>query len=81
MATSLVMTTSRKHIAAAIASALAVTAITSPSFAQTSELHISAARTAAIRECNARAEKYQQYTWGNVELYYRACMAEHHQVE
>jgi hypothetical protein len=62
---------------AALALGLAVTALASPSFAQ-SEEHISAARAAAIHECSVRAGKYTEYLWGDFELYvYRACMAEH----
>ena len=73
------MITSRKQLGA-IAVTLAV--IASPSFAQKSEPQMSAARAAAIHECNARAAKYSLSIWGNVELYvYRACMAEHHQME
>jgi hypothetical protein len=59
----------------------------SPAFAQTGVYadnpdHMSAARAAAIHECNTRAEKYLLHTWGNYQLYiYRACMAEHGQVE
>jgi hypothetical protein len=57
--------------------------MTSPGFAQTSALHISAARAAALHECNVKAQPFHnESTWGNWELYiYRACMAEHHQVE
>jgi hypothetical protein len=43
---------------------------------------VDAARAAALRQCNAKAEKYTIYTWGEVQLQvYRACMAEHHQPE
>lgn len=43
---------------------------------------MSAARAAAIHECNTKAEKYTITTWGNTQLQvYRACMAEHHQME
>jgi hypothetical protein len=41
-----------------------------------------AAREKAIHECNVRAQKYIEHTWGNVEIYtYRACMREHGQPE
>jgi hypothetical protein len=67
---------------AALALGLVVTASASPGFAHKRGFHISAARAAAIRECNARASKYLQATWGVTEIQvYRACMAEHHQVE
>jgi hypothetical protein len=43
---------------------------------------ISAARAAALRECNARARPYIQRDWGVTELQiYRSCMAEHNQPE
>jgi hypothetical protein len=41
-----------------------------------------AARGKAIHECNVRAKKYVEHTWGDVEIYtYRSCMAEHGQPE
>jgi hypothetical protein len=41
-----------------------------------------AARAKALRECNAKAEKFAQYTWGVTQLQvYRACMAGPHQAE
>jgi hypothetical protein len=65
---------------AALALGLAVTAFASPSFAQESETHISAARAAAIHECSVRASRYSEYAWGNNEIYvYDTCMAEHGQ--
>jgi hypothetical protein len=46
------------------------------------QLHISAARAAALRECSAIAAQYPEYEWGNMEIFqYRACMTEHGQVE
>jgi hypothetical protein len=40
------------------------------------------ARMKALQECNARARKYIEHTWGDVEIYtYRACMTEHGQQE
>jgi len=43
---------------------------------------VSPDRAAAIHECSARAAKYTEYTWGNMEFQqYRACMAERGQVE
>lgn len=43
---------------------------------------ISAARAAAVHECSVRAAQYPEWEYGNTELYiYRACMAEHGQVE
>jgi hypothetical protein len=72
------------------------TLVASPAFAQPYHSHgldrpwvgphgqieISAARASALRECNAIAAQYPDYVWGNMEIYqYRACMAEHHEVE
>lgn len=48
----------------AIAWTLLVT-MTSPGFAQTSALHISAARAAALHECNVKAQPFHnESTWG-----------------
>jgi hypothetical protein len=45
-------------------------------------VRVSAARAAALRECNARSRPYIQRDWGVTELQiYRACMAEHNQPE
>ena len=68
---------------AALALAFAVTALTSPSYAQEGGgVRISQQRAQAIHACNLRAARYPQYLWGNQEIYtYRACMAEHGQQE
>jgi hypothetical protein len=43
---------------------------------------ISAARAAAIRKCSGAESKYLEYLWGSIEIEnYRACMAQHGQVE
>lgn len=43
---------------------------------------ITAARAAAVHECSVRAAQYPDWEYGNTEIYvYRACMAEHGQVE
>jgi len=56
--------------------------LTSSIHAQEVIHEISPARAAALRECNARAERYPLHTYGNDQLYvYRACMAEHGQVQ
>ena len=58
------MTIGNKRIAAiALGLALSVSALASPSFAQRSEQHMSAARAAALRECNLKAQKFTQHTW------------------
>jgi hypothetical protein len=79
------MITVNKHLTAPVspvALGLVLAAPASPSFAQRSENHMSAARAAAIHECNLRAARYRQYTWGDTEIHtYRACMSEHGQQE
>ena len=43
---------------------------------------ISAARAAALQECNRLAQRYPLHEWGNTEIYlYRSCMARHGQQE
>jgi len=67
---------------AALALALAETALASPSYAQEGGVRISQQRAQAIHECNLRAARYPQHLWGNQEIYtYRACMSEHGQPE
>lgn len=66
----------------ALAVAVAVSAVASPSYAQGGGVQISQQRAQAIHACNVRAARYPQYLWGNQEIYtYRACMAEHGQQE
>jgi len=39
-------------------------------------------RAAAIHACSAQGARYSEYTWGDLEFQqYRACMAQHGQVE
>jgi len=77
-----------------LAAAAVATLIASPAFAWSphslarpwvgtqGQIEISAARAAALRECSAIAAQYPEYEWGNMEIYqYRACMAEHGQIE
>jgi hypothetical protein len=67
---------------AALALGLVLTTSASQGFAQERGIDVSAARAAAIQECNARASKYLEHTWGDWEIQiYRECMAEHHQAE
>jgi hypothetical protein len=73
---------SHKNGLAALALGHVVMASASPGFAQERTDHISAARAAALRECNALASKHNEYTWGDTEIDEdRACMARHHQAE
>jgi hypothetical protein len=81
------MTTLKSRMVA-LAVGLAVFAAASPSQARgryDAEGHyiISAARAAAIHECNQRAAQWgPEYETGTMTIYrYRACMAEHGQQE
>jgi hypothetical protein len=66
---------------AALVLGLAVSALATPSFAQSSE-GMSGARAQALRGCNKEAGKFTQYTWGDTEITtYRACMTKHGQQE
>ncbi len=69
------------RVLAPLTFALAVTAFASPSFAQRSEYHMSAARAAALRQCSLLEEKYPESTAeGNIGRYqYLACMSRHGQ--
>ena len=72
-----------KRRLAALALALAVAAFASPSFAQRSEDHMSAARAKALRECSLLEEKNPESTiMGNIARFqYLACMSRHGQPE
>jgi len=82
------MMTSTKHIAAL---ALAFAVSSSPSFAKTHVRHvgadpefpqISAARGAALRECNKKALPFDDKTWLTEKLaVYRGCMFDHGEME
>jgi hypothetical protein len=76
------MVTVNRYVAA-LAMAFAVTAFASPSFAQRSEDHMSAARAKALHECSLLEEKYPESTAeGNIGRYqYLACMSRHGQTE
>jgi hypothetical protein len=46
------------------------------------DVQISAARAAALKECNRLAARYPTNDWGNTDIYlYRSCMARHGQQE
>ena len=43
---------------------------------------MSSKRATALRECNGKADKFSQYAWGNFSSdEYRACMAQHGEIE
>jgi hypothetical protein len=57
-------------------------ASTAPALAQPNGDRASAARAAAIRECNRAAAKYPEYLWGDFEIQvYRSCMTQRGQQE
>jgi hypothetical protein len=67
---------------AALAVALAVTVVGSPSYAHDGGVKISPKRARAIHECSVLEERYPEYLWGNLGRYqYGACMAEHGEPE
>ena len=71
--------TTKFGLATAIA-ALWMTAV--PMTDAVADVQISAARAAAIQECNRLAARYPTNDWGNTDIYlYRSCMARHGQQE
>jgi hypothetical protein len=59
------MVSVNKHAAAALAFGLAVSALATPSFAQRAEDQMSGTREKALRDCNAKAGKMSQHSWGD----------------
>ena len=46
------------------------------------DVQVSAARAAALQECNRLAQRYPLHDWGNTQIHlYRTCMARHGQKE
>jgi hypothetical protein len=69
----------RNASAAAFVLGLALTALASPVSA---EYPVSAAREAALRECNVAASKYTAHIWLSMQIQtYRSCMAGHGEPE
>ena len=63
------------YVAAALAAGLAVSTLASPSFAQRSEDQMGGSREKALRDCNAKAGKMTQHSWGDHQIHmYRSCM-------
>jgi hypothetical protein len=75
-------TTTKLGLATTIA-ALWLTAVPIASaVAQGAPGQISAARAAALQECNRLAQRYPLHDWGNTQIHlYRTCMARHGQKE
>jgi hypothetical protein len=60
--------------------ALWLTAI--PITGAVADVQISAARAAAIQQCNRLAARFPLHDWGNTQIQlYRSCMAQHGQQE
>jgi hypothetical protein len=71
--------TTKLGLATAIA---ALWMIVVPFAGAVADVQISAARAAAIQECNRLAARYPTNDWGNTDIYlYRSCMARHGQQE
>ena len=71
----------KQYIAAVLVTA-AVLAPVSFAHAQGEGIRISPARAAAIHKCNVLAGRYPETTFSSLEFeLYRACMAQHGQVE
>jgi hypothetical protein len=59
-----------------------VTPFDTQSNARTVGRNVAAARTTALRDCNASSGRLSQYTWGVQQSdLYRVCMDQHGQVE
>jgi hypothetical protein len=66
----------RKHARSAYRAYGAVTPFGNPGVSGTG------GRAAAIHACSGQGARYNEYTWGDMEFQqYRACMAQHGQVE
>jgi ABC-type siderophore export system fused ATPase/permease subunit len=60
--------------------ALLFTAV--PLASAVADVQISAARAAALQQCNRLAARYPLHDWGNTQIQlYRSCMAQHGQQE
>jgi hypothetical protein len=68
---------------ATMIAALLLTAVpVASAVAQGAPGQISAARAAALQECNRLAQRYPIHEWGNTQIHlYRTCMARHGQQE
>jgi hypothetical protein len=71
--------TTKLGLATTIA-ALLFTAV--PLASAVADVQISAARAAALQQCNRLAARYPLHDWGNTQIQlYRSCMAQHGQQE
>jgi len=65
---------------ATIIAALSLIAV--PTAGAAADGQISAARAAALQQCNRLAQRYPIHEWGNTQIHlYRTCMARHGQQE
>ncbi len=75
------MTTIHRRLVAGAFAVAAIAFAVGPALARNIE-EVGPSRAAALHDCTAIAQRYNDNTWGNLEMYkYRACMAEHGQPE
>jgi hypothetical protein len=76
------MTNLTKYLTASAPALALGLALASPSFAQSANQPMSAARESALRECSTGAGKYQSGTWQTTQLHsFRSCMMQHGEQE
>ena len=65
-----------------LATAIAALWLTAVPTGAVADVQISAARAAALQQCNRLAQRYPLHEWGNTQIHlYRTCMARHGQQE
>ena len=66
----------------ALATAIAALWLTAVPTGAVADVQISAARAAALQQCNRLAQRYPLHEWGNTQIHlYRTCMARNGQQE
>jgi hypothetical protein len=74
--------TTKLGLATTIAALWLIALPVASAVAQGAPGQISAARAAALQQCNRLAQRYPQHEWGNTQIHlYRTCMARHGQQE
>ena len=74
--------TTKLGLATTIAALWLTTVPIASAVAQGAPGQISAARAAALQQCNRLAQRYPLHDWGNTQIHlYRTCMARHGQQE
>ncbi len=75
-------TATKLGLATTIAALWLTAAPIASAVAQGAPGQISAARAAALQQCNRLAQRYPLHEWGNTQIHlYRTCMARHGQQE